>query len=760
MESLVASWSNTFTAFDNFSSSTVIGSALAGEGPVDVKVIIRGDQEMKIGESYRFFGKWGEYRNKKQFQAASCIEAAPLNQAGIIKYLKSNLDNIGDRRAHDLYDAFGANTLEVMRNEPETIAELINLKLEQTEKFSEILEKRLVFEQVTIETMELLSGEGVGDSTIQTIVRQWGLNASARIRSNPYELMTSFDGIGWKTADKIWKKIGKPPWRIKRQLFAGMAALEEDRDGHTYLSQDQWREVIRKRVTECETDPDKAMRLGVKAGVLDLVNPGGLDDYYVTKSQWYEQERMVAVKVAAMVNRPGKWPTTEEAFAQGCSEHQAEKVGGFRGSICILGGGPGTGKTFTGAKIISQFNPDKVKVCAPTGKAAVRMQQALDDNGLKLKVTTIHRLLEPAQGTTGFVFSRHEGMPIEAELVVLDEGSMPSLWLFFSLLMAIPKECQLLILGDVGQLTPIQHGAPLRDLIRSMAVPYAELTEVQRNAGEIVKVCQAIQNCTEWPTLPKDGNLTILHATDATAMKGAALTVAAELKSNGVDLISEMQVLVATNDKTEVSRDSMNRLLRASFNDNEQNTPFWPGDKIICLTNDHYESIQAEEHEDTDVSIKEGVKRTTTGVYIANGEIGTALNVEWVSGGRSGKAILRFENPQRTITQTFYQPKKNEDKERISMGSFTLANAITCHKSQGSEWPYVVVMLDPGAMGLGSREWLKTAVSRAKVHCYLIGELKTAARMCQRVAIDQRKTFLAPAIAKRIAPTERKELAI
>lgn len=461
------------------------------------------------------------------------------------------------------------------------------------------------------------------------------------------------------------------------------------------------------------------------------------------------------------------WP---EATGIGdLSDHQREQLANsLRARIGILAGSPGTGKTYTLARLVGRLielvGPEAIAVCAPTGKAAVRITEALDGYGIRKSASTIHRLLGVGSRTAGegWGFVHDENNPLPQKWIIVDESSMIDTDLMASLLRACAKGTHLLLVGDVNQLPPVGHGAPLRDLIAA-GVPCGELTKIERNWGAIVQACADIRDGQKWKTVseldPDAGaNLKLLPATNAAAAVETIVETIRKIRDRGLfDPIWGVQVIVAVNKKSELSRKDLNKRLQGELNPNGArigSNPFRVGDKIVCLKNSLV-PVSQDAPPDANRDASDGK------VFVANGEQGRVVSVA------EKLTTVAMDAPKRLIKiprgtengdgrQSEREMAKDarraangeaDEEEQASTGtgcSWDLAYAISCHKSQGSEFPVVIVALDeyPGARRVCSREWLYTAISRAKQICLLVGKRHIADGMCVQRAITKRKTFL------------------
>ena len=487
-----------------------------------------------------------------------------------------------------------------------------------------------------------------------------------------------------------------------------------------------------------------------------------------------------------------KWPCADSI--PGLSDHQRSIVAkALSGPIAILGGSPGVGKTFTAAAIIKAIVADhpvwSVAVAGPTGKSAVRIMEAMQEYGLRLPATTIHRLLRVRRAGhdgKGWGFEHGPSRPLPHRFVFITEASMIDTDLAASLLSAIEPGTHILIEGDIGQLPPVGHGAPLRDMIAA-GVPYGELTEIRRNSGSIVHACRDIRSGSRWQPSPRintDAGMNLLHVETPRAgiaieqLKRMLLSVPAD-----TDPIWDCQVLCQVNEKSDLSRKSLNKLLQEWLNPHGlkvDGNPYRLGDKVICTTNTALELIPEPVDVSVDASLDGSLDMSLDGSaqpghielpgdgnpleqpkaeaefanranangrplkvqeFIANGEIGRVVHV------KEKFFHVRFENPKRTVKVPLSGKKTEAKGDAEHAGAacdFDFGYAITVHKAQGSQWKIMFVMIDdyPGASMVACRELLYTAISRAQVLCVTIGKKYIADQWCRKVALPKRRTFL------------------
>jgi exodeoxyribonuclease V alpha subunit len=469
------------------------------------------------------------------------------------------------------------------------------------------------------------------------------------------------------------------------------------------------------------------------------------------------------------------WPRIDDI--PNLSTHQSDTVAvALSERLGILTGSPGTGKTFTTAAIIKaicdQHGAHNVAVCAPTGKAAVRLTSNLSEYQIPVSAQTIHRLLgvqRAGHDGKGWGFQCNSKNRLPFKFIFCDEFSMGGADITAAFFLAIKPGSHVLLIGDDGQLPPVEHGAPLRDLMAA-GIPTGKLSEIRRNSGLIVRACKAIRDGQPFETcdridLAAGQNLRHVEQLQPAHALAALERIIANAPAE-FDKIWDIQPLVALNAKSEVGRANINSRLQGMLNPEgalTANGKFRLGDKVICTSNSLMELVPGADLDSSDQAgepvdfsdpefdspIASQPSRAMPGrVFVANGDIGKVVYVE-------GKEMhVRFDFPRRTV-RVFMGAKKSgrksgsDDQKAGEESSQTgcdldLAYAITVHKSQGSQNKIIIPMADGsfGANMICSREWWYTAYSRAELAAISIGQRQVINGHCRRVALGVRKTFL------------------
>lgn len=717
------------------------------------------------GLTYRFWGRWivhAKYGN--QFFVETFLEETPATQSAICLYLEQ-CKGIGHVTARTIFDNFGERSVEVLRERPEEVANAVpRLTRAQCIEASVLLKTKHRTERAKMEMMTLVHKLGVPSKAVDQALSNWGNQAATVIKRNPYKLMEC-TGVGFLKADNIWLEFGYSPTRLKRQAYCVWNGVHQQRNGDTWIPVAIPRTVLHRSISGADVDFERAMELCRRANVLRFrTDARGV---WVAERVKADQEAKLARLIEAAriesehARRDGKirWPSVDE---MNISEHQrAELAKALQGIVGVLAGSPGCGKTYVAAELIKSIQKKYpysfICAAAPTGKAAVRLTESLAKCGVDLTATTIHSLLGIEAGEFGLRFKFRAGRPLPAKFVFIDEASMPDIPLITSLLEARGRGTHLLFLGDPHQLPPVGHGAPLRDLLEcGESIPSGTLSEIHRNSGRGVLVCKAIREKKPWEVSKKldldTGENTLLIDKKTVESQIEALESMLHqfktAKNQKYDPIWDVQVIVAVNSKGPLSRRALNNRLQGVLNPDGytiEGCPFRVGDKVVNTKNVMVKSADPIR----DNADKDGM------VYCANGEQGEVIEVE------AGRMIVRMESPRRTVI--IYRKAQSKDQKAAdeALGdekegdeesegttatgcAWDLAYAISAHKSQGSEWPIIIVMLDDSgpAKWATSRQWLYTAISRFKAFCILIGMKQTAMAMCGRDSLFKRMTFL------------------
>lgn len=737
------------------------------KGTVDPLDLIRGVR-------FRFYGKWGAAKGSypAAFEFTQFIRQEPHSRGGMISYLQKYATGIGYVFAAKLWDHFGSDAAKTLRMNPDAIAAVLpKIPASTLKDASEALRALAKTEDTRIELATLFEGRQFSKNLPEILIKKWGIHAPRIVRNDPFKLLVNrIPSCGFARVDKLYADLGLPPDRLKRQFACIWRALLEDSNGHTWHPLKFAAETINASISGVSSERinwKRAVKLGQRAGWLRLHRDGMGDtaQWYVTERKKADAESRIVEAVAGLMKAKPKyeWPWPDSL--NDATDHQcgivSQMTSGMK-PVCILAGTPGTGKTTLAAMIAkavaSKAGAEFVGVVAPTGKAAVRIQAAMERNGLQVNCGTIHRILGVTRNGhdgDGWGFVYRKGNPLPYDLIMIDEASMLDATTAADLFDAIAPGTLVLIVGDPYQLPPVGHGAPLRDLIVA-GVPYGELTEVLRNDGAALRACRAIKDGVP-PKPPERINLATgdnwahFHAGTSAQIVAKLRNAIESLKGielNGkvIDPTWDVQVIVALNEKGELNRKDISKLLQSILNQNgeqREGYPFRVGDKIICTSNcvlpiDEDQDCEGSPAVGGDASDESDSSDDVPGEFIANGELGR------VTGLSKAGTHVRFESPERRVII----PRTGGEKSPSS--NFDLGYAMTFHKTQGSQWPVVILLADRAADRMASRELWYTGISRFETLILTMGELGTIYRQCRRIALKDRRTFLAERLKERL----------
>jgi exodeoxyribonuclease V alpha subunit len=683
------------------------------------------------GESVLVTGRWTYHSSfGKQFKAEHYEKQLPTSKETILAYLSSGaVAGIGPVLAKRIVDKYGEDSLEVLENHPEWLSDISGITTKKALKMNESYR-----EQFGMRNVMMFFNGYFGPATAVKVYKRWGAASVDIIKNNPYILCEQINGIGFDKADNIAKGLGIPadsPFRLASGI-KHVLSLEMGGNGNCFLPLS---ELVGKAsqllCAEKEKINDVIASLTVKK---ELIAVKFGEETAVYLDYVYNAERYCADKLYELSKTAINVPVakTESYIADverdagiTFAEKQREAITkAVTDGLLILTGGPGTGKTTVIKAILKLFDSLEIDtaLAAPTGRAAKRMTHS---TGRDAK--TIHRLLEAEFGEdksdgAGIHFQKNEGNPIDAGAVIIDEVSMADILLLSSLLKAVRPGAKLILIGDSDQLPPVGAGDCLRDILSSGAFSFVRLDTIFRQ-GEgslIVENAHAI-NKGEMPNLcAKDKDFFFMQRNDA----HDAASVCAELcetrlpKAYGYDALEDIQI-IAPSRKGEAGTANLNKLLQGILNppakDKKEKTVrdviFRENDKVMQIKNNYTQQWVT----------KEGLHGE--GVY--NGDIGIITNINL----REESFTVLYDDKV-----CVYDLSQSDEIEH--------AYAVTVHKSQGSEYPCVVIPLVDAPRGLLTRNMLYTAVTRAKGRVIIVGKSEIVSTMVSNNRQSKRYTGL------------------
>lgn len=747
--------------FENAAGDVLIASAtLLGDDNKSQRITIKGTEDetepFYPHLAYVLYGSWSNYynrnsgENERQFHFNTYHGTTPHGRSGIVRYLE-RAPSIGRVIAARLFDLFGQDAVRVLKEQPDVAAgQIERLGEEGAHQAAIYLKEQEQLQESTIDMIDLLDGKGFPKNAPKKAIKIWGNNAAAIIRRDPYKLMGRIRGCGFKLCDTLYLQLGGDPSALKRQaLCAWYGVRQAMQSGDTWHFVGVVEKALRGSIGGADVQLDDAMRLATRGRILSRLyttcREGGPS--WDGTVQWVADSRKARNEAALAASVAEAYLETNDNLVESAAltEHQSRQLSistKSDTSLGILGGSPGTGKSYTACEFIRALvaagHGSHIAVAAPTGKASVRMSELMAAAKLPLRATTIHSLLGVASADShdGWGFKHGRDNPLPFRFLIIDEFSMVDTDLAASLFAARAPGTFMLCVGDVNQLAPVGHGAPLRDMILA-GVPYGELRDIHRNDGGIVQACADMRDGKEFTC---NGNLIHRNGGD---LHVEMIRILEETRRDGLDPVWDCQVMCAVNKKSDMSRATLNDILQKHLNANPvlPGSPFRLRDKVICIKNGWYPPSKPKQ---------ECVTNDRGEIYVANGDLGRVVGIE------AKKFEIVVQAPERHIIVPRGAATEKEDDNGESTGTGTnweLAYAVSCHKMQGAQAEVGIVMIDdgPGARWVCDRAWHYTAYSRAKQKTYIVGNLNTAHADCRKVNISKRKTFLHELIEMNLA---------
>lgn len=686
--------------------------AEARDGTVAVVGIM---PELGTGESVRFTGYWiDDAKYGKQFRAETCTPILPTTEMGIVNYLSSGIvKGIGERTAQRIVDHFGVRTLDILDQEPDKLKDVPGLKRDLAER----LARAWVENQAARQAMIFLQGYGVTAKMATRIYKHYGFSTVDQVKGNPYTLADEVNGIGFMRADDIARKMGTPPDSPNR-LRAGLhfALNQLARDGHVYATRPQLLKSTAEMLKLEAPGDDPAMTVAplptaatletlliseiAKGNIIsdDRLLPGQealyLPLYYHAEVEAAEQLRALAQASSRIAKEAAKlkWDTfLPRIAAKGAVELSDQQQDAVRAAlvqpVTVLTGGPGTGKTTTLRMVIEALHELEFvfALASPTGRAAKRLSEATGESAM-----TIHRLLGyiPGEG-----FDQDEDNPLKIDMLIVDEASMIDLLLFHDLLRALKPGTHLMLVGDVDQLPSVGAGNVLRDVIDSGIAFVTRLEAIFRQSEDSQIVANAHRiNRGEAPTMDNRSKDFYFFSAEEPDTAGELLVdiVVNRLPAKfGLDPLNDVQV-IAPMYRGAVGVHALNEQLQAHLNGDRRMAQrqlggklFRVGDKVMQTKNNYEREV-------------------------FNGDIGRIYAMDF------------DDNQMEVVIDGRYILYDFTD----AADELILAYCISTHRSQGSEYPCIVMPVMTQHYMMLQRNLLYTAVTRAKQMAVLVGSRK------------------------------------
>ena len=719
-----------------FSSQDTDYAVLAAHDCDDNSVRLTGPlTHVAVGESLTVKGRWTRHpQHGFNFKVSDAVTTRPKGLVGIASYLEHSLHGVGPATAQKIVDHFGQDTLEILDNNPERLAEVAGLGAKKAKAAME----HWADQQATRTVMLFLQQNSVPTWAATRIYRAYGEGSIGRIHENPY-VITELERVGFKTADELALNMGlalNDPRRIDagivwvlRQAEEQGVATGKDKSGrerrlpggNCYLPLADLIGAVRYTLSVDEAElVDERIRHQATAGRV-VIESSSSGERHVYTPRMHDAEKRLASKIRSLLDSPVGFEMPDElkipSETMNPTDQQLQAIEqALSCRLSVLTGNPGSGKTATLALLVETIEQHghTIQLCAPTGKAAKRMTEA---TGHEAK--TIHRLLEWQPFGTGFARNRRN--PIDCDVLVVDEASMVDLLLADKLFDAIdPARTHVVLVGDIDQLPPVGAGRVLADIIQSRTVPTVRLTKIFRQAARsmIIQAAYAVNRgnipnldpkaaaeasgieeneiLKDYYFIPREENQDIMNLT-------LSFAASRNPRQYGLNPITEVQV-IAPQRSTLVGVNAMNEKLQATLNPKGQPIGakgFRVGDKLLNRRNDYHNDIM-------------------------NGEFARITNFM----------------PEESLVEL------DVDGRRVKMGAsdvaenFVLAYAVTCHSMQGSSAKAVVIPLSSSFYTMLSRPLLYTAITRAEQLCIVIGQSRAMAMAVSSTEADKRWTAL------------------
>lgn len=653
-----------------------------------------------------------------QFSIKSYEFKTPDDENSVRRYLSSGaIKGIGEKMAERIVNTFKEDTFRIMEEEPERLAEIKGISMTKAMDIA----AQLVDKRDMRKAMIFLQDYGINMNLANKIYSHYGQNIYTIIKQNPYKLADDIDGIGFKIADDIAVKVGirvDSDFRIKSGIF--YILQQASMQGHIYLPMEELEVGVKGLLLIDIPDIEKfIMDLVIDKRLVVKITPDGTKNVYA--AIYYYMELSVAKRLTDLEVHTAE---NEEYFEKRIAEIEkntkielddiqktAVKTAVENG-LMVITGGPGTGKTTTINTIIKYFELEgyEIRLAAPTGRAAKRMTET---SGYEAQ--TIHRMLEISGGISddnsdrasqGMHFERDESNPLETDVIIVDEMSMVDINIMNSLLKAVAIGTKLILVGDVDQLPSVGPGNVLKDIINSGCIPVVKLEKIFRQAAESEIVINAHKiNKGEHVVLNKySRDFLFVRRDSADAIIAAMCTLIKSKLPGYVNAdINDIQILTPSR-KSAVGVERLNRIMQDFLNPAEVtkmektfgDVTFREGDKVMQIKNNY--QMEWEKKSRYGITYESG-----TGIY--NGDTGVIEEINTFA----ERIIVKFED-EKYVSYEFKQ-----------LDELELAYAITIHKSQGSEYPAVIIPMFTGPRMLMTKNLLYTAVTRAKKCVCMVG---------------------------------------
>ena len=671
-----------------------------------------------------------------QFTVTSYEIKEPETSVAMEKYLGSGIiKGVGPALSAKIVKKFGDETFNIIEREPERLAEIKGITEKKAIEIGSQFEEKKEFRNAMI----FLNQYGVSNALAMKIYKEYGIKVMKIVRENPYRLADDIAGVGFKTADEIALRMGfSPESSMRMKAGISFALSMAASNGHTYLLYEDLYEESKRLlgISEAEFEND-IYELTIERKIVLKELKG---ERRVYNNNLYYMELTVARKLLDLNAKSENNYKVMEAKVKEVEAKTGIKLGDLQrkavyeaveSGLVIITGGPGTGKTTTINAIIKLFEMQNMEIllAAPTGRAAKRMTETTG-----MEAQTIHRLLElngnPEEGGS-MRFERNELNPLEADVIIIDEMSMVDIYLMYSLLKAVTVGTRLILVGDVNQLPSVGPGKVLKDIISSEKFNVVRLSEIFRQAAEsdIITNAHKINAGQSIRLDNKSKDFFMLSMSSSLQIQRALVSLIAEKLPPYVDATKyDIQVLTPSR-KGELGVENLNKILQQYINPPAPNKREKQWGEVVFRENDKVMQIKNDYQMEWKIVTKKGLTiKEGSGVF--NGDCGIIREINEFAG---------------TVTVEFDEGKIVE-YTGATLEELELAYAITIHKSQGSEYPAVIIPLLNAPRPLLNRNLLYTAVTRARKCVTIVGSENSVNEMIQNESEMKRNSGLVDSI--------------
>ena len=671
----------------------------------------------------------------RQFKVASYEVTKPTDMIGIEHYLASgSIKGVGKALAKRIVSKFKEDSIRIIEEEPQRLAEVKGISVKKAMNIAD----QIIEEKELRDVMIYLDRYGIGSAQALKIYNRYGTKVYRIIQENPYRLADDIEGIGFKTADSIALKMNIAVDSDYRIMSAVMYALSKGlSEGHTFIMADNLRRVVCRLINiNIESINTYLVNLVVDKKIVVKQERVYLSSYYYMEMQC----------AAMLLGIDDTFTVEEDRFNEAISriedrqkikldslQRDAVKTAVTHG-VCVLTGGPGTGKTTTIKTILEFFELENMNInlAAPTGRAAKRMTEATYRGA-----RTIHRMLEVKGSldadSTSPVFERNKDNPLDCDVVIIDEMSMVDIALFYHLLSAVAVGTRLIMVGDINQLPSVGPGNVLKDIIATGVFAAVTLDKVFRQSDEsdIIVNAYKVNNGQEVDLNKKSNDFFFAERRDASSVTNLILSFIKDKLPDYVNTSPYNIQILTPSKKGYLGSSELNITLQEKLNppsDDKEEYSFGEkifrvGDKVMQIKNNY--RLEWRVYSKYDIVVENG-----EGVF--NGDMGVVTMVDKMTG----------------IVRVLFDDERSVDYPFAALGELEHAYAVTVHKSQGSEYPAVVIPLLKTPEQLMTRNILYTAITRAKQCVVIIGSREVFRQMVSNTMIAKRNSSLDMCIAE------------